>query len=131
MDKIIFPEEILKREPEYIDEIELNNGVVVQINTNLSIAQMKRFRTEGLISNETMNNMLNGKIDNLADDKSIMNAPYIAYKAAGGELTKEEFEELLPYEIDTFMMIYAQLITSKRAQQKNHFRQKLASVTKK
>lgn len=131
MDKIMFPEELIKTETEYIEEIVLNNGLVVKINTNLSIGQMKRFRAEGLISNETMNNMLNGKMDDIASDKSILNAPYIAYKAAGGELTMEEFEELLPYEIDTFMMIYAQLITSKRANQQNHFRQKLASATKK
>ena len=131
MDKIVFPEELLRSEPEYIEEIELNNGVTVKINTNLSIGQMKRFRSEGLISNETMNNMLNGKMDDLATDKSIMNAPFVAYKAAGGELTQEEFEELLPYEIDTFMMIYAQIITSKRSQQQSHFRQKLISATKK
>lgn len=131
MDKIIFPEELINSEPEYITELVLTNGIVVPINTNLSLAQMKRYRLEGLISNDTMNNMLNGKVDNFAEDKSITNAPFIAYKAAGGEFGKDEFEELLPYEINTSMMIYAQLITSKRSQQKNNFRQKLLSVTKK
>lgn len=126
-----FPEEILKTEPEYIDELELINGTTVSLNCNLSLAQMKRYTAQGYISNDTLKMMLNGKLGEAIDTKSIDNAPFVAYQAAGGQMTKDEFDEQVYYEFDTFMQIYTQLITSKRTQQNNHFRDKLKSATKK
>ena len=124
-----FPEELESMEE--ITELELTNGVSVPINTNLSLGQMKRYKSQGLLDDKTLNNMLQGKMDNIGNDKSIQNAPFIAYVSAGGQMTQDEFEDLLPYEVDTSMMIYTQLIMSKRAQNKNHFRQKLQQATKK
>ena len=126
-----FPEETLNTEPEYIEELELINGTTVPLNCNLSLAQMKRYTAQGLISNDTLKMMLNGKLGEAIDTKSINNAPFIAYQAAGGQMTKDEFDEQVYYEFDTFMQIYTQLITSKRTQQNNHFRDKLKSATKK
>ena len=126
-----FPEETLNTEPEYIEELELINGTTVPLNCNLSLAQMKRYTAQGLISNDTLKMMLNGKLSEAIDTKSIDNAPFVAYQAAGGQMTKDEFDEQVYYEFDTFMQIYTQLITSKRTQQNNHFRDKLKSATKK
>lgn len=126
-----FPEEALKTEHVYIDELELINGTTVPLNCNLSLAQMKRYTAQGLISNDTLKMMLNGKLGEAIDTKSIDNAPFVAYQAAGGQMTKDEFDEQVYYEFDTFMQIYTQLITSKRTQQNNHFRDKLKNATKK
>ena len=126
-----FPEETLNTEPEYIEELELINGTTVPLNCNLSLARMKRYTAQGLISNDTLKMMLNGKLGEAIDTKSINNAPFIAYQAAGGQMTKDEFDEQVYYEFDTFMQIYTQLITSKRTQQNNHFRDKLKNATKK
>ncbi|WP_124058474.1 hypothetical protein [Vaginisenegalia massiliensis] len=110
-----------------IEEITLTNGVVVPIKTDLSLGAMKRLKAQGLFSDKAIKAVLSGNLEGLMEDKSVDNAPFIAYQLAGGEMNQEEFEELMPNAIDLNIAIYVQLVTSKQKNEnnKNAFRDAL------
>ncbi|SFH68605.1 hypothetical protein [Pisciglobus halotolerans] len=100
-----------KKEP--IKKITLTDGSVVDIKTNISLGAMKRAQAEGLFSKNYLQEMiLADKDPSKANFEDMENAPYIAYRFANpGGLSRDEFNNLLPNDLELFGQIYAQIVS--------------------
>lgn len=103
----------MAEENKMIDEITLKNGQKVKISTKLSLAEMKIARSEGLISDTLIADMLQLEKDpTKMNFEDMENAPFIAYRNANPNgMSREEFEVLVPYDVDLFGQVYAGIIS--------------------
>lgn len=119
----------MAEENKMIDEITLKNGQKVKISTKLSLAAMKIARSEGLISDTLIADMLQLEKDpTKMNFEDMENSPFIAYRNANPNgMSREEFEQLVPYDVDLFGQVYAGIISGEA--QKKQMAENFKKVT--
>lgn len=93
----------------------LTDNTTVTVNTTLSVNRMKMFRNKELISKEMLQNMLTGSekdVDIMSKIDEASDAVYVAYVNGNMDdhLSKEEFFDLLPYDIKENITIYGEVL---------------------
>lgn len=103
-------------ENKLITEMTLLNGETVPIASAISLFDWKRAKKDGLFTqNAFAQAMRNGGEGLTINDKDIENAPFVAYRAAGGSLSQPEFNKLLPFDLELAGRIYSQIVRGGKA----------------
>lgn len=98
-----------------INEITLTDGKTVQINTLISLGQLKKFQNDGLISKTFMQDMVAAQSDpSKMSFDDMYNSAYIAYKNKNKDgMDYEDFQDVMPLDLELLGQIYAELINGK------------------
>lgn len=112
-------------------KIELIDGTFVDINTRISLWTMRQAQKEGLFSKDYLQQMILADSDpSKMNFEDMENAPFVAYRNANPNgMTRDEFNKMLPNDLELFGTIYAEIIQGevKKGDMANGFKQ----VTKK
>lgn len=96
---------------EKITHLTLINGEQVPIQTPISLFDWKRAKKDKLLTdNAFAMAMRNGGGNPNLNDKDLENAPFVAYRAAGGNLSQQEFEKSWAFDISVAGQIYGQIV---------------------
>ncbi|HEM3964225.1 TPA: hypothetical protein U1V47_002009 [Streptococcus suis] len=96
---------------EKITELKLLNGESVKIQTTISLYDWKKAKKDGLLTqNAFASAMKNGGGNPNINDKDLENAPFVAYRAAGGSMSKYEFEKAVVFDLQIAGRIYQQIV---------------------
>ncbi|HFI0297010.1 TPA: hypothetical protein ACGO39_000047 [Streptococcus suis] len=96
---------------EKITELKLLNGESVKIQTPISLYDWKKAKKDGLLTQNAFSAaMKNGGGKPNINDKDLENAPFVAYRAAGGSMSKDEFEKAVVFDLETAGHIYQQIV---------------------
>lgn len=94
-----------------ITKLNLLNGESVAIKTPISLYDWKRAKKDGLLTqNAFAAAMKNGGGSPNINDKDLENAPFVAYRAAGGSMSQNEFEKAVVFDLHTAGKIYQQIV---------------------
>lgn len=91
----------------------LKNGFRVNLDTDMSLRQMKKFKSKGLLDKNFIGKLalleVNPKEFEMDD---LENALYLAYLNADNEVsyTQEEFESLVPYDLGFYGEIFSEML---------------------
>ncbi|MEF2024789.1 hypothetical protein [Streptococcus canis] len=123
---------MLQEQPTSINEIELTNGQTVPINTRISLLDFQRAQREGLMSKHMLNDMIARRKGNSAfNANDYLNASFVAYRSAGGAMTKEEFQAVCPFDLELLGTIFGQIMTGGKPVEKSKFQASFEKATKK
>ncbi|MGT2911380.1 hypothetical protein ACVR1I_06650 [Streptococcus cameli] len=96
---------------ENITEIKFANGETVPIRTPITMYDWKKAKKDGLLTqNAFASAMKNGGANPNINDKDLENAPFVAYRAAGGQLSQAEFEKNVVFDLEIASQIYSQIV---------------------
>lgn len=96
---------------ENITELKFTNGETVPIRTPITMYDWKKAKKDGLFTqNVFASAMKNGGGNPNINDKDLENAPFVAYRAAGGHLSHAEFEKNVVFDLEIAGQIYRQIV---------------------
>lgn len=114
-----------------ITEIELLDGTTVPINTRISIKDVLQAQNEKLLDKNFLNNMLKRQAMSAIHSNDYINAVFVCYRAAGGNMSVNEFRAVCPFDMEILGVIFGQMMTGGKEVKKTHFQSSLESATKK
>lgn len=119
-------------ENKLITEIELTTGEVVAINTRISLLDFQKAQKEGLLSKHMLNDMIARRKGNSAfQPNDYLNAAFVAYRSAGGKMSKDDFQAVCPFDLELLGTIFGQMMTGGKPIQKSAFQASFERSTKK
>lgn len=96
---------------EKITELKLLNGESVKIQTPISLYDWQRAKKDNLFSQNAFSSaMKNGKQNVNINEKDLENAPFVAYRAAGGTMSKDEFAKAIVFDLEIAGRVYKQIV---------------------
>lgn len=102
-----------------VTEITFLDGSAAPIQTPISLYEWKRAKKDGLLTQNAFSRMMkNGASKVEINERDLENAPFVAYRAAGGKLSREDFEKNVAFDMEVAAKIYAQLVQGGAAPKK-------------
>ena len=102
-----------------MNKIRLNTGEEVNINTQLTLANLRKAQDEGLISKSFISNIIKasmgGKVgveDIDFDDATMINLPYICYKNGNGSMDMDTFMSKMPLNLEIIGEVLCSVLAS-------------------